>query len=279
VTDPVRIGGITESMVAVSVLKLVEEGKLNLDRQASDYLPEFGSVLHPPGPITVRQLLTHESGLPDFSVPLLASGTWEETMNRPLSLEAAAGPGRHPSLGTAAGADFQLLPVRLRGPGADDPKAAWPKPRPRPGGRYCATAGPGGNEPWRRAFGHHGARLRHGRGQAAGRGASRLAGRTALRRSGLNRGGREHVLRSPVAGQPAAAGHSDGHEGRLLAVLRLCLAAVEQHLQQPFLLWTSRRHRRLRHDHHDQRGRQQAADIVSRLPAGPANAPAEPVDL
>jgi D-alanyl-D-alanine carboxypeptidase len=87
VTDPVRIGGITESMVAVSVLKLVQEGKLNLDRQASDYLPEFGSVLHPPGPITVRQLLTHESGLPDFSVPLLASGTWEETMNRPLSLE------------------------------------------------------------------------------------------------------------------------------------------------------------------------------------------------
>jgi D-alanyl-D-alanine carboxypeptidase len=87
VTDPVRIGGITESMVAVSVLKLVQEGKLNLDRQASDYLPEFGRVLHPPGPITVRQLLTHESGLPDFSVPLLASGTWEETMNRPLSLE------------------------------------------------------------------------------------------------------------------------------------------------------------------------------------------------
>ena len=87
VTDPVRIGGVTESMVAVSVLKLVEEGKLNLDRQASDYLPEFGSVLHPPGPITVRQLLTHESGLPDFSVPLLASGPWEETMNRPLSLE------------------------------------------------------------------------------------------------------------------------------------------------------------------------------------------------
>ncbi|MDQ0689553.1 serine hydrolase [Arthrobacter sp. W4I7] len=86
-TDPVHIGGITESMVAVSVLKLVEEGKLNLDRQASDYLPEFGSVLHPPGPITVRQLLTHESGLPDFSVPLLASGTWAETMNRPLSLE------------------------------------------------------------------------------------------------------------------------------------------------------------------------------------------------
>ena len=87
VTDPVRIGGITESLVAVSVLKLVEEGKLDLDSQVSTYLPEFGSVLHPPAPTTVRQLLTHESGLPDFSVPLLASGGWEETMNRPLSLE------------------------------------------------------------------------------------------------------------------------------------------------------------------------------------------------
>ncbi|MCU1565314.1 MAG: penicillin-binding protein beta-lactamase class [Pseudarthrobacter sp.] len=87
VSDPVRIGGITESLVAVSVLKLVEEGKLDLDSLVSTYLPEFGSVLRPPGPTTVRQLLTHESGLPDFSVPLLASGGWEETMNRPLSLE------------------------------------------------------------------------------------------------------------------------------------------------------------------------------------------------
>ncbi|MET1089202.1 MAG: serine hydrolase [Arthrobacter sp.] len=87
VSDPVRIGGITESLVSVSVMKLVAEGKLDLDSQVSRYLPEFGSVLHPPGPVSVRQLLTHESGLPDFRVPLLASGPWQETMNRPLSLE------------------------------------------------------------------------------------------------------------------------------------------------------------------------------------------------
>jgi D-alanyl-D-alanine carboxypeptidase len=87
VADPVHIGGITESMVAVSVMKLVEEGRLNLDAQVSGYLPEFGSVLHPPGPVTVRQLLTHESGIPDFSVPLLASGNWKESMDRPLALE------------------------------------------------------------------------------------------------------------------------------------------------------------------------------------------------
>ncbi len=87
VSDPVRIGGITESFIAVSVMKLAAEGKLELDAEVNRYLPEFGTVLHPPGPVTVRQLLTHESGLPDFSVPLLASGNWAETMNRPLSLE------------------------------------------------------------------------------------------------------------------------------------------------------------------------------------------------
>ncbi len=87
VADPVHVGTITETFVAVSVMKLVEEGQLDLEAQVSRYLPEFGTVLHPPGPVTVRQLLTHESGLPDFTAPLLASGRWEETMNRPLSLE------------------------------------------------------------------------------------------------------------------------------------------------------------------------------------------------
>lgn len=87
VSDPVRVGGITESFVAVSVMKLAAEGRLDVDSQVSEYLPEFGTVLRPPGPVSVRQLLTHESGLPDFSVPLLASGRWEETVNRPVSLE------------------------------------------------------------------------------------------------------------------------------------------------------------------------------------------------
>jgi D-alanyl-D-alanine carboxypeptidase len=87
VSAPVRIGGIAESFVAVSVMKLAAEGKLDLDSQVSRYLPEFGSVLHPPGPVSVRQLLTHESGLPDFSIPLLASGRWEEVTDRALSLE------------------------------------------------------------------------------------------------------------------------------------------------------------------------------------------------
>ncbi|MEJ1194982.1 serine hydrolase domain-containing protein [Pseudarthrobacter sp. CCNWLW207] len=87
VSDAYRVGSITKSMVAVSVMKLVEEGKVDLDEQVSTYLPEFGSVLHPPGPVTVRQLLIHESGMPEFFFPLLASGPLQDLMNRPLSLE------------------------------------------------------------------------------------------------------------------------------------------------------------------------------------------------
>lgn len=87
VSDAYRVGSITKSMVAVSVMKLVEEGKVDLDEQVSTYLPEFGIVLHPPGPVTVRQLLIHESGMPDFIFPLLASGPLPDVMNKPLTLE------------------------------------------------------------------------------------------------------------------------------------------------------------------------------------------------
>ncbi|WP_457963551.1 beta-lactamase family protein [Arthrobacter sp. D1-29] len=85
--DPFQVGSISKSMVAVSVLKLVEEGLLNLDAPVSAYLQEFGTVLHPPRPVTVHQLLIHESGLPDFIAPLLASAPPPEFLNRPLSLE------------------------------------------------------------------------------------------------------------------------------------------------------------------------------------------------
>jgi D-alanyl-D-alanine carboxypeptidase len=87
VSDPVHVGTITESMLAVPVLKLVEEGRISLDAPVSTYLPEFGDVLHPPGPVTVRQLLSHESGMPDFTVPLLASGPWEQVTGQRLGLE------------------------------------------------------------------------------------------------------------------------------------------------------------------------------------------------
>lgn len=58
---PVRIASVTKPMVAAAVLQLVDEGKLQLDQPVEELLP---GLL--PKPVTVRQLLDHTSGLPDY---------------------------------------------------------------------------------------------------------------------------------------------------------------------------------------------------------------------
>ena len=58
-----RVASITKVFVAVVVLQLVEERRLELDEVVSHYLTDgaFGSV-------TIRQLLNHTSGIPDYSM-------------------------------------------------------------------------------------------------------------------------------------------------------------------------------------------------------------------
>ncbi|MFD5825884.1 serine hydrolase domain-containing protein [Lentzea sp. NPDC060358] len=57
----VRIGSITKSFVAVSVLQLVGEKKIELDGPVNRYVPHVRDSR-----ITVRQVLQHTSGLPDY---------------------------------------------------------------------------------------------------------------------------------------------------------------------------------------------------------------------
>ncbi|WP_020663565.1 serine hydrolase domain-containing protein [Amycolatopsis benzoatilytica] len=59
----VRAGSNTKAFVAVVVMQLVAEGKVELDRPITRYLP--GVVKD--DRITVRQLLQHTSGLPDYA--------------------------------------------------------------------------------------------------------------------------------------------------------------------------------------------------------------------
>ncbi len=56
---------ITKTFTAVAILQLAQQGKLTLDKPASDYLPGFPY----PNNITIRQLLNHTSGIPN-PVPL-----------------------------------------------------------------------------------------------------------------------------------------------------------------------------------------------------------------
>jgi D-alanyl-D-alanine carboxypeptidase len=67
---PVRIASNTKTYIAAAVLRLWEEGRIDLDEAITKYLPaEFVTTLegdgYQPQAITVRHLLTHTSGLFD----------------------------------------------------------------------------------------------------------------------------------------------------------------------------------------------------------------------
>lgn len=58
-----RWASVTKQVVAVLVLQEVAKGRIDLDQSLSTYLPKFASANA--GKITVRQLLRHQSGLPN----------------------------------------------------------------------------------------------------------------------------------------------------------------------------------------------------------------------
>lgn len=61
-----RAGSVTKTFLATVVLQLVAERRLGLDDRLADVLPQAVSVVPGADRITVRQLLTHTSGLGDF---------------------------------------------------------------------------------------------------------------------------------------------------------------------------------------------------------------------
>ncbi len=65
VDTPFEIASITKAVTAATILRLVEQGKLRLDSPLSEVLPG-GPSRGFQGAITVRQLLSHTSGLPNY---------------------------------------------------------------------------------------------------------------------------------------------------------------------------------------------------------------------
>lgn len=96
IDDPVRIASISKLVVAVGVMRLVEQGKLDLDRDIAAYL---GSPLRNPAfpdrPITLRQLLSHTSSLRDgddaYVIPLGTS--LRQALADPSVWDGGHGPG------------------------------------------------------------------------------------------------------------------------------------------------------------------------------------------
>jgi D-alanyl-D-alanine carboxypeptidase len=68
-----EIGSITKQFTAALIMKLQEQGQLHVDDSIATYLPEYNF----PAAITLRMMLTHTSGLADFTnFPQL--GDWIE---------------------------------------------------------------------------------------------------------------------------------------------------------------------------------------------------------
>ena len=62
-----RIASMSKSVTAMAIIKLRDEGKLKLDDPVANYIPELNNqaLTKDAAPITIRELLTHSSGLPE----------------------------------------------------------------------------------------------------------------------------------------------------------------------------------------------------------------------
>ena len=72
--DPVRVASVSKMVVALGVMRLVDAGALDLDRDVSDYLGwRLRNPAYPDAPISLRLLLSHTAGVRDgndYRVPL-----------------------------------------------------------------------------------------------------------------------------------------------------------------------------------------------------------------
>ncbi len=62
---PSNVGSVTKQFTAMSIMMLAERGKLSYDDLVSKYIPEISRSAHL-NQITLRQLLNHTSGIPDY---------------------------------------------------------------------------------------------------------------------------------------------------------------------------------------------------------------------
>ncbi|MEV4927525.1 serine hydrolase domain-containing protein [Streptomyces roseoverticillatus] len=72
--DRFRAGSVTKTFVATVVLQLVAEGRIGLDDPIGRHLPGLVPDQVDGAPVTVRQLLSHTSGIPNYTDVLRRDG-------------------------------------------------------------------------------------------------------------------------------------------------------------------------------------------------------------
>jgi CubicO group peptidase (beta-lactamase class C family) len=97
IDDPARVASISKLVVAIGVMRLSEQGKLDLDLDVNEYLGwRVRNPAFPDAPITLRALLSHQSGLRDsvdYIVPL--DGSLEAVLADPKAWDAIHAPGTY----------------------------------------------------------------------------------------------------------------------------------------------------------------------------------------
>lgn len=73
-----RIASVTKTFVSTMIMKLVEQGKVNLRDPIRVYLPTYRRDIA--DRVTVHQLLTHSSGIPDY----VSSAAWRSHAAEPM---------------------------------------------------------------------------------------------------------------------------------------------------------------------------------------------------
>jgi D-alanyl-D-alanine carboxypeptidase len=61
-----KIASISKLYIAVAAAKLVDKKRLSLDKTLADYLPELSARIENAEQISIRMMLQHRSGIPDF---------------------------------------------------------------------------------------------------------------------------------------------------------------------------------------------------------------------
>lgn len=94
--DPVRVASISKLVTAIGVMRLVEDGRLDLDADVSELLGwPLRHPAHPDRVVTLRLLLSHRSGLTDaagyYAVPL--DGQLKDILDDPRAWDAGHAPG------------------------------------------------------------------------------------------------------------------------------------------------------------------------------------------
>ena len=81
-----KIASVGKLYDAVAVAKLVREDKLSLDKTLSDYLPELKGRIEYADKISLRMLVMHRSGIPNFTDTYMYWAAPKETEDEQLAL-------------------------------------------------------------------------------------------------------------------------------------------------------------------------------------------------